>query len=772
MHANRVHGAATEADFFEYHDRVFAALPTNALNDSSPYSAAEMVHTMLDVALQMPELAPLTPIIWDQLTNEENFTNYVYDSPSAIVQSAQGYDLGARMLALAPEIVNEVHGCAQQDSKFADLFDALNLDTFGVSIRDSAKTIMANDTDLMIPEGIRNKIADDGTVTISLNELNAMTKAEFDKINVTIDQIQTTIKDIDERQKVIVDYLSKQAERQAEQEAARKKAEEYQLKINAFQSGLSILTTITAQIDPERAKQVSVVGTSFLQTAVAINGWIKGTAGKDPLDKVFSLSTVVMTGNVLGAVMNVISLFGDSGPTPEEQILEEIGRLRQQVNELRVEMHDRFDRIDQGLNSIYTTMHDRFDQIDIQLGKINGNIIEVQQSLLELDLKLSRIERNNFEFLNALGRRPLIDAINGGLGYQERTGQPMPFQPEFVEFENTVHSWGTIHAFDPLNAGPTQRDYSDAQMLAELSAYPMDANINYINGWLLTHGMPGIANSRLPSPRDWLFASRTYTQLALEWPEHMKRIDPQRRERLDEIGVELETAMRNLSTLTTVTGTVGNELSVLSVITNYENKVDVLNSAIQVIETNFVNEVHNQRLGRTETFDIHGGIFQPLTYRSSQTKIAECISPAENAAYTLPNEFWLRIPNFDLFNLAEYLKIGFLTTCVHDLWLNPIEVCKQGDCYIEAEHRVVLSVGFGSGSLMTKTLSDGRIRMPASGIMSRDYWIKDPYNYKARFTNFPEPDPSTPEQETARQEIFNLTLRSAELALQSYQHEL
>ena len=61
-----------------------------------------------------------------------------------------------------------------------------------------------------------------------------------------------------------------------------------------------------------------------------------------------------MTGNVLGAVMNIeISLFGDSEPSPEQMILEEIGKLRQEVNQLRIEMHDRFDRIDEELNEIY-----------------------------------------------------------------------------------------------------------------------------------------------------------------------------------------------------------------------------------------------------------------------------------------------------------------------------------------------------------------------------------------------------------------------------------
>ncbi|MEZ4662826.1 MAG: hypothetical protein R2911_35195 [Caldilineaceae bacterium] len=85
---------------------------------------------------------------------------------------------------------------------------------------------------------------------------------------------------------------------------------------------------------------------------------------------------------------------------------------------------------------------------------------------------------------------------------------------------------------------------------------------------------------------------------------------------------------------------------------------------------------------------------------------------------------------------------------------------------------MVLSVEFASHLLMMKTLSDGRMRMPTTGIMSRDYWTQPPYNYKARFTQFPDPDPSTPELDAMRQELFNNTLRAVELALQGYQREL
>ncbi len=120
-----------------------------------------------------------------------------------------------------------------------------------------------------------------------------------------------------------------------------------------------------------------------------------------------------------------------------------------------------------------------------------------------MSLALSRMERNNFEFLDALGRRPLLTAMNGAVGYRERTGLDMPYQPDFIEYENIFQTWGTVNAFDALSAGPAQRDYSDGQVLAELSAYPLDANLNYLNGWLRANGLTPFATKRLASPRDW-----------------------------------------------------------------------------------------------------------------------------------------------------------------------------------------------------------------------------------------------------------------------------
>jgi HAMP domain-containing protein len=455
-------------------------------------------------------------------------------------------------------------------------------------------------------------------------------------------------------------YVLDERARQEAQALAEAKAQEHRLKLQVAQSTINIVATLASYIDPELGKQISVIGNSALQIAEAYSSWSKAVAGLGTLDALGSLGTAAMTGNVISAVLNVVSLFGPSQPTPEQMILEEIGKLRQQVNELRTEMHDRFDRVDAQLNTIYTTLQDRFDKIDLRLGKIEGDIEEVQQTLGRLEQSLSRIERNSFEFLDATNRRPLLNAINGGLGYRERTGLDMPYQPDFVRYENDFHSWGTLFAFDALSAGPTQRDYRDTAVLTELSTYPLDVNINYLNGWLQAHGMQPFANKRLPGPRDWLFASRAYAQLALEWPEHAAQIDAERYAALDAIGQDLEQAMQNISTRQTADGPQGNMPLFTEVISYYTEKLDRVDVALATTEEIFVAE-HASALGHNVAFDLYGGVDQPLDYQAPELVTITCGNAPNLAA---PDNLKQIVPNYNRVTLAEYLKLSTLHVCL------------------------------------------------------------------------------------------------------------
>ena len=659
-----------------FHSKVEQTVPPGGV----PYGRYdEIVHSMLDIALQTPELRPLVPDVWKNLqSNPDSFPVGGIDSPTSVAESARRFDLGNRLIDLAPDILRQLRDCAQKRPAVANVYDQENHSALNISIRDSATQIIAENTNVTILNEIRDRIGPDGAINISLNDLKNLSTTEFGKIESSIQDMQQTLVEINKNQDVLVKYIKDQQARQQKQAAAEAEASKYKLELEAAHSTISIVSTLAGFIDKKAGKDIAVVGESALKIADSMRGWLHAVAGLSALDKVTSLSTVVMTGNVLGAVMNVVSLFGDSGPTPDQQILAEIGKLRQDVSQLRTEMHDRFDRVDKELNVIYRTMQDRFDQIDLQLGKLNAKLDEIEQTLLDLDNKLSRIERDNFEFIDALGRRPLLEAINGGLGYQARTGQTMPFQPDFVNYENVFQTWGTIHAFDPLAAGPSQRDYSPAAVLGELNAFPMDTNINYLNGWLMANGYPAISNKRLASPRDWLFATRAYSQLGLEWPQYMKQIDPQRQASLNAVGADLEAAMHNISTLNVVTGTVGNKALFAKVVAYYQDKLDALDSNIITMENNYEQEKLND-LKRSQPFALYGGIDQPLAYQASELNQMTC--GFSDLLLATPSNVKSQLPNFNRYTLAEYLGFGSLKVCVFGALLNPVRInCTPEGC--------------------------------------------------------------------------------------------
>lgn len=183
----------------------------------------------------------------------------------------------------------------------------------------------------------------------------------------------------------------------------------YEQKVKAANISVYILSTLVGFKNPELGHQLQVVGDSTVQVADALQQFAKADA----------LGSVILTSDILGAVMNVVSLFGDSGPSPDAQILAAIAQLQQMVQQLRLEMHERFDRVDAALNEIYSTMNERFNRIDIVLGILRGGVEEIQQTLYDLESDLYRIERKGFNFLDAGFRRDLNETINGYLGYRE-----------------------------------------------------------------------------------------------------------------------------------------------------------------------------------------------------------------------------------------------------------------------------------------------------------------------------------------------------------------
>ena len=181
---------------------------------------------------------------------------------------------------------------AKQDPQFAANYDKVNQERLGASITeldDVAKFIRDN-PDAAIPPKIAQSVRPDGSVAISLKDLNELARTEFGKINASIDDLQTTVGAINAKQDVLLDYVKNQEARQQAQALAAAKAEEHRLKLQVDGSAINIVATLAGYIDPERGKQISVIGNAAVQIADAYTSWTKAVAGLGTLDALTSSS--------------------------------------------------------------------------------------------------------------------------------------------------------------------------------------------------------------------------------------------------------------------------------------------------------------------------------------------------------------------------------------------------------------------------------------------------------------------------------------------------
>lgn len=586
---------------------------------------------------------------------------------------------------------------------------------------DAAKWLQENATD-PISQQLSKLQEQNGGLQMSIDDLTALTQSEFDKLNASLEDMRGILVGIDKQQKDILAYLKDQKAREQAEALAAAKAKEHERKLKAAQSGIFIVSTLIGLKYPERAKQITVVGNAVIQVGETYRQWMSAVAGLSASGKIFNLSTVIATGNMLGAVMSVASLFGGNEPSPEQMILQEIAKLRQEIGQLRSEMHDRFDRVDRGLNLIFTTMHDRFDQIDVQLGRIVGDIHELRLSLASMSASLHRIELNNVAFLDSLGRRPLLIAMNGSLGYRQRTGNVLAYEPGFVDAENAFYTWGVSTAFDALAAGPQQRDYRDSQVLDELASLPLDSNLNYLNGWLLANGYPGLSGARLPGMRDWVIAARAYATLGLENPQHLVRIDRNRLQALDKVGQDMEAALLRISAPVSASGAISHSVVLSSALAYYNDKQQTLHAALATYEQAYLVELTStMALDRGTPFELFGGVEQPIQHKTQEFMNFSCAATAP--VLETPGNLGRIVHGYASLTLADYLRLpaDALKVCLSAEWTNIVVECFNGNCRMIANLSTTLDVYAGASFAGRQVYTEASKRRVAIGAQAMQY---------------------------------------------------
>lgn len=346
-------------------------------------------------------------------------------------------------------------------------------------------------------------------------------------------------------------------------EDAKKQQKELADKLDSVKSGATGALRVAAKLaslsnDPGFAEDIEILSktTSILldtfskhakgaiETASKLAGILKlGDTGFKVL------GAAVFTGDLVGAVFQIISLFSrDDKPSINQKILQNLRDIRELVGDVRTEMHARFDRLDRKLNDIYDAVMEQFEHVNFELGELEVDLEEVQLALYTVQADLNRLDRNMYAFLDAAERQPLVEGIAGFLNYEQRTGLEMSYSPTFLDGENRFYTWSYFTSKDAIQAGPTSRSFDDAQIATELGNYPLATNINYLSELsAVRFGLSRLSTERLANPLTWMTAAESYAQLGEEWPEHAGEIDPGRLERVIDAGEDLAAGLDRIA---------------------------------------------------------------------------------------------------------------------------------------------------------------------------------------------------------------------------------
>jgi len=256
---------------------------------------------------------------------------------------------------------------------------------------------------------------------------------------------------------------------------------------------------------------------AYLESGLSFTQHLAGAflAGDDTaayVDNLFGLA-----GDVLGFTELFVS-----GPSVDEQIFEQVIELRQQVEDLRVEMHERFDRIDQQLNVMYSTIVFGFDQIGDQIGDLQSDVDSLILDMAAARSQLRRLEQALYGVAEDILLTDLTSESNTVLDYRDENGIDLPYSggsPDFITASESFFTYANVtalsEAFSGSRSNPTVLLHNADDYIG---AGPVTNRINDLAVLPASLGVSLLATTDLVGIEPWTQAASAYAQLARENP--------------------------------------------------------------------------------------------------------------------------------------------------------------------------------------------------------------------------------------------------------------
>ncbi len=236
---------------------------------------------------------------------------------------------------------------------------------------------------------------------------------------------------------------------------------------------------------------------------------------------------IAAMGGVFGLVSDAIGIADHAGafdntPSVDEQIYAQLIELRVQVEAMRIEMHERFDRIEQQLDFMYDQMIIGFNAIGNAIGDLQGQNDAILREMHVVRSQLSQLESALFGVAEDILLTNLTDAANTVLDYRDENNIDLAYanqNPSFVTGSEDFFTFATVTARSQAFSGSRSNPLVTLSTADQyLSSNPIARYLNDLAVLPQSLGLAPLTFTTLSGPEPWAQAASAYAQLAKENP--------------------------------------------------------------------------------------------------------------------------------------------------------------------------------------------------------------------------------------------------------------
>jgi hypothetical protein len=479
---------------------------------------------------------------------------------------------------------------AEDNAAFAQARDALWGETASFSVLDTTAELRDAASALQAPElaPVLDLIGPDDAIHTTSEAVDGLAEAQFALLDQAASQAIASVN----------------SPWPADQLAAERAARE--AKASGAKAATGVLADVAGALNSPAAKRIVGTQKMLSQALGAYERWSESArlAGLTNGDKWARLSTVGMTGSVLGAVTMIGPVLGiDSA---EAQTLKALAQISKQLTELRTEMHERFDRIDTKLDILgervgaldarLLQVQDRLEDLASAVEATNGNVDQALRSLDELKVSVDRLQQNLYRVSADELNTQVWQTINASIGYRDlsASGDPLPAEG-FSDAAASLFTFGTTTARGETLQPIAGRVFTADARLSEIDKVDgIEGDAEFLRrlpsatpGWNLPKLGRGTSEV-VVNARHWAVAARAFSQLLLE---NTDRVTPAQLDRLGgliDAGRAARAVQRDVATLTAGSTRSGSALF-NRILDDYTEQLSELGNAMEEEKTAYLD---------------------------------------------------------------------------------------------------------------------------------------------------------------------------------------